>query len=77
VGAAHQDTVAAMQAFVDRHDLGSIPHAVDQAGELWQHFGVVSQPNWLFVDAAGAASFHRGALSEGQLDERIGALLAG
>jgi hypothetical protein len=74
VGMAHQDSVEAMADFVARHDLGGIPHGVDQAGELWAHFEVLSQPNWLFVSASGEVSAHRGALGADALDKRIRAM---
>ncbi len=71
---AHQGSAADRVAFVERHGLGHVTHAVDTDGSLWAHFGVVAQPNWAFVTADGRVETVFGALSDDQLERRIRAL---
>lgn len=47
---ASRDQVPAMQDFVARHGLQDMVNIADVEGEVWQHFGVVAQPAWVFVD---------------------------
>lgn len=74
VGFAGRDDVGPMRDFVDRHDLGFLAHAVDDDGGLWSAFGVRAQPAWVFLAADGTRDVFYGALSEGDLTERLEAL---
>ena len=76
VGFAGRDDVGPMRDFVDRHDLGFFPHAVDEDGDLWSAFGVRAQPAWVFVAADGSSEIVFGALSEADLTDRLEALEA-
>ena len=71
MGLAGLDTVEAMQAFVDRHALADFPHLIDEEGDLWERFGIISQPAWVFVDDDGTARTVSGSLSEDGLREEI------
>jgi hypothetical protein len=72
---AGRDAEPAMAAFIDRHDLGGIPHAADLDGAVWEHFGVTAQPAWVFVDGeTGQSELVYGELSDDALDERLEAL---
>lgn len=73
VGVAGDDTVEAMQAFVDRHGVGSITQVVDD-GTVRQRFGVVGQPVWVFVDAETGRTETVFALNEDAVAERLDAL---
>lgn len=64
------------RAFVDEHDLGTIPHAIDPDRSLWSRFGVSYQPAWVFIDDDGSVEIHAGALSAEALDARLEALAA-
>lgn len=69
---ASRDTDAAISAFVDRHELGHVRHAIDQEEQVWGAFGIVGQPAWVFVDGAtGEPTVTFGALSEEQLLARL------
>lgn len=50
---AGHDTVAAMQDFVDEHELGHFPHVASEDGSLWTRFEVPYQPAWIVLDADG------------------------
>lgn len=64
------------QAFLDRHDIGFIPHLRDDTGEIFSSFGVRYQPGWVFLDDDGTADVHPGALNQDELTQRIEDLLA-
>ncbi len=40
-------------------------HLIDEAGEIWRHFGVTAQSTYVILDADGAA------VSEGYLDDDV------
>lgn len=76
VGVPGRDGTERMRIFVERHDLGSIPHAVDGDGALWTRLGVRGQPTWVLVDRAGNVERLVGLASAADLDERLRALAA-
>lgn len=76
IGFAGRDDLEPMREFVDRYDLGVVPHAVDADGSLWSAFGVRGQPAWVFVGADGTTEVAYGALSESELTRRLEALEA-
>lgn len=65
-----------MADFVERHGLGDIVHLVDDDGTLWERFGIVTQPSWVFVDDGGAAASEVGALGRDGLEARMDELVA-
>ena len=71
VGLAGRDTVDEMQSFIDRHGLAEFPHLVDEDGALWERFGIISQPAWVFVDDDGTARTVSGSLSEDGLRSEL------
>ncbi len=73
---AGRDTVDEMQAFIDRHGLSGFDHVVDDDGSIWQRFGIVSQPAWIFVDDDGTARSLVGILGEDGLTAEIDRLVA-
>jgi thiol-disulfide isomerase/thioredoxin len=75
IGVASRDDVSAMQAFVDEHGLDDIVHLADGEGQVWQRFGVVAQPAWVFIDGeTGRAERVLGTIPEATLVERLEAL---
>lgn len=72
VGVASRDNVSAMEAFVERHDLGHVVHAADEDRKIWSRFGVSYQPAWIFVGPDGTVLDREfGPLYGEQLDARI------
>lgn len=72
MGVAGRDTDAAITDFVERHELGHVRHAIDHEEQVWQAFGILGQPAWVFVDGTtGESSVTFGALTEEQLLARL------
>lgn len=71
VGVPGLDETARMQVFVDRHELGGIPHAIDRDGDLWRRLGVRGQPTWVLVDRSGNVQRLFGLVDAAELDERL------
>jgi thiol-disulfide isomerase/thioredoxin len=69
--------VADMRRFVDNTGTAGLQHLVDADGSLWQRFGVVAQPSFVFVGADGTSELFGGALGADQLRSRASALSAG
>lgn len=77
IGVPGRDTVAAMRKFVERHDLGFAPHAVDPDGKLWAALGVRYQPTWIFVSGrTGEATVEFGDFEADALARRFDALVS-
>jgi len=74
LGVPGDDTVAAMQDFVDRHGITEVPQLVDDRGAIRASFGVRGQPVWVFVDAETGATETVFALTEQAVVERLDAL---
>lgn len=73
LGVPGRGAVDAMQEFVADTGTGAITHVVDPDGSLWNRFGVVTQPAFVFVDGDGNAESFAGSLSE--LREMLAALV--
>lgn len=65
-----------MQDFIDRHGVDAFPHLVDDDGALWERFGVITQPSWVFVDDDGTVRDVVGILGEDGINEEIDRLVA-
>lgn len=64
-----------MEEFVTRHDLDGVPHIADPDGTIWEQFGVVAQPAWVFVDGeTGDTDQVLGVLPASDLEARLAAL---
>lgn len=61
--AAKADFIGAMST--------QISHVLDDPGELWLDYAVVSQPTMVFVAADGTRTTHTGALGPQKLVERL------
>jgi hypothetical protein len=78
VGVGSRDGVPPMREFVDRHGMGDLAMAADVDGVVWQRFGIVAQPAWVFVDGeTGAVTRELGELSEADLRARLEELSGG
>lgn len=53
-----------------------IPHVLDQPFEIWEEYGVHSQPSMVFVNADGTFERHTGRLDPPDLLERANLLYA-
>ena len=60
-----------MQDFVARHQLGEVDHLVDGDGTLWERFGVITQPAWVFIDDDGSVRRVQGSLDEDGLRAQL------
>lgn len=66
-----------MEAFVQRHGLEGMPHAIDPDGAIWEGFGVSSQSVFVFVNDDGSVSHTEfGVQGRDALDAAIDDLLA-
>ncbi|CAN5875471.1 hypothetical protein BH23ACT10_BH23ACT10_34930 [soil metagenome] len=75
IGVASRDERAAMEEFVARHGLEDMVTIADVDGQIWEQFGVVGQPAWVFLDAeAGTGERILGALPPSDLEARLTAL---
>lgn len=61
VGVSAQDQIPAMQAFIDKYDLG-FTNIADVDGAVWQRFGVTAQPVLAFVGRDGSIDIVRGPI---------------
>ncbi len=65
----------AMKQFVADTGVGSFQHVVDTDGRIWNEYGVVSQPSFAFINAAGEIKMVNGSLTGDQLETSARALL--
>ncbi len=77
LGVPGRGDVGAMKEFVSQTGTSGFDHVADLDGSLWQRFGVVAQPSFVFVDSAGKASFFGGSLDADSLRQMIQPLVAG
>ncbi len=64
---------AAMKAAIAQMKVGGFTQVADVDGAIWKRFGVVAQPAYAFVDAAGKVTVVKGSLGEG-IHSRVAAL---
>lgn len=65
VGIASRDSLAQMEGFVARHGLNDVVNIADEAGTVWERFGVFGQPTWAYVDGdTGQVSVQFGGLGQ-------------
>ncbi|ETW25826.1 redoxin domain-containing protein [Mycobacterium gastri] len=74
IGVAAQDQLPAMQNFVDRYQLSSMPQLADTDAAVWARFGVTAQPAFAFVSANGTIDVVDGPLTEPELTKRVSGL---
>ncbi len=76
VGVPGRDSTDKMRIFVQRHDLGMIPHVIDGDGALWRRLGVPGQPMWVLVAADGEVQRFFGVLDDAALQRALVRLAA-
>ncbi len=74
VGVAGLGDLAAMNASVKQMKVGGFTQIADADGAVWKRFGVVAQPAYAFVDAAGGVQVVKGALGAKGMKTRVTAL---
>ncbi len=67
VGVAWTGSDDDFQRFIDKYSL-SFPNISDDPGEVFAHFGVISQPALVIVDSTGATQEISGAVEPELLD---------
>ncbi|HBU03766.1 MAG TPA: hypothetical protein DEA70_04695 [Acidimicrobiaceae bacterium] len=76
IGVASRDSIEKMEAFVADTGVDTFPHAADIDGDVWEFFGISSQPAFVFINDDGTFDTHLGSLNEDILAERVEQLLA-
>ena len=54
----------------------TFPHAADIDGDVWEFYGIGSQPAFVFINDDGTFDTRLGSLDEDRLTERVEQLLA-
>lgn len=65
-----------MRQFVTNTGVDAFPHIADIDGEIWEAFGVGSQPSFAFINDDGTVEVVIGAIGKEGLVERMTALAA-
>lgn len=68
--AGRSDDVAAMQEFLDWTGTGAVTHVMDMDGEIWEAFGVLQQPVFIFVNDDGTGTRAGSGLDADDILER-------
>ncbi len=76
IGVASRDTIEQIEAFVADTGVDTFPHAADIDGDVWEHYGISSQPAFVFINDDGTFDTRLGSLDEDRLTERVEQLLA-
>ncbi len=75
VGIPGLGEVGPMRQFVDDTGTGGFQHVSDVDGALWQQFGVVAQPSFVFIDGSGHTELVPSGLSGDDLRRMTQSLL--
>lgn len=76
IGVAGRDDLRDMEAFVADHGVSGFDHIADVDTEIWQAYGVTSQPAFVFINDDGSTETLISALGEDGLTQRVEALAA-
>jgi hypothetical protein len=76
IGVASRDTIEQIEAFVADTGVDTFPHAADIDGDVWEFYGIGSQPAFVFINDDGTFDTRLGSLDEDVLAERVEQLLA-
>ena len=76
VGVAGRDDLEQVNRFIDERGVAAFEHVFDRDGEIWQAFGVRSQPAFVFIDVDGNAERILGSMGQSGIADRLDALLA-
>ncbi len=75
VGIPGRGQVGPMRQFVADTGTSSFEHVSDVDGSLWQKFGIVSQPSFVFISSSGQTELVPSGLSADGLRQRVQSLL--
>jgi thiol-disulfide isomerase/thioredoxin len=75
VGVAAQGPTEDMVTFINQTGVGGFTHLDDRSADVWGHFGVVSQPSYVFISRDGTAERVVGTLSTSALTDRVQRLI--
>lgn len=75
LGVAWKGSEDEYRSFLERHDIGFIPHIRDDTGDVFASFGIRYQPGWVFIDDSGQHEVHPGALTQNELQAAVEELL--
>ena len=75
IGIPGRGEQAEMKQFVADTGVGGFEHVVDTDGRIWTEFGVVGQPSFAFIDAAGDVEMVNGSMTADQLESAARALV--
>ncbi len=73
VGVASLGQPSEMVEFIERTHTGDLTHLNDEAGAVWQHFGITAQSTFALVDSNGAVTYS-GYLEPDELFDRVAEL---
>ena len=76
IGVASRDTIEQIEAFVADTGVDTFPHAADIDGDVWEFYGIGSQPAFVVINDDGTFDTRLGSLDEDGLTERVEQLLA-
>ena len=65
-----------MRSFIDRHGI-SFDSVVDREGEIFERYGIPSQPAWVFIDTDGTLTRVRGSLDAESIANYVDDLSSG
>ncbi len=75
LGVAGRGERPAMQQFIADTATSNFAHVADEDGKIWNDFGVIGQPAFAFIDAAGNVEVVNGSLTSAELLARARALV--
>jgi thiol-disulfide isomerase/thioredoxin len=70
VGVASLGQPSEMAEFIERTHTASLTHLNDEAGTVWQHFGITAQSTFALVDSTGDVTY-TGYLGPDDLTDRV------
>ena len=76
IGVASRDTIEQIEAFVADTGVDTFPHAADLDGDVWEFYGIGSQPAFVFINDDGTFDTRLGSLDQDGLTKRVEQLLA-
>ena len=76
IGVAGRDDLRDMEEFVSNTGVSGFDHIADEDTEIWQAYGVTSQPAFVFINDDGTTETLISSLGVDGLTERVEALAA-
>ncbi len=73
---ASRDEMEAIAGFVESFGVQDFEHIIDEAGVVWDQYGIRSQPAFAFINDDGTVETNVGALGVERLSEAAEQLIA-